>query len=100
MDVSSHKAMIYPLQKKDSKIILAYIIEFCTNNIFDEYCSLNNIKFIHGIPYNPHAQGLIELFKYTIKKYLAKEYIANGKKNYNLIKNKVINFYNNNFIDF
>ena len=51
------------------------------------------------MPFNPHSQGAIERFNYTIKKYLAKEYIANGAKNlkFNNIKNKVINFYNNKF---
>ena len=38
----------------------------------------NNIKFIHDIPYNPHSQGTIERFHYTIKKYLAKEFISNN----------------------
>jgi len=67
------------------------------NNKTNEFCFKNNIRFIHGIHYNPHSQGTIERFYYTIKKYLAKEYISNNYKqlNFNETKIKVINYYNN-----
>ena len=116
MDTFSRKAMIYGLNNKSAGLITSYIIDFCTNHnipkefssdngrefnnkLLDEYCNVNNIKFIHGMPFNPHSQGAIERFNYTIKKYLLKEYIINGAKNlnFNNIKNKVINFYNNKF---
>jgi len=39
----------------------------------------------------------VERFHYTIKKYLAKEYITNGYNNLNFkeVRIRVINFYNN-----
>ena len=29
------------------------------NKFFNEFCTLYNIKFIHGAPYSPHSQGII-----------------------------------------
>ena len=114
IDVFSRKGMIYGLQNKHADNILQNIIEFCLNNGFpeeflsdngpelknnktNEFCIKNNIRYIHGIPYNPHSQGTIERFHYTIKKYLAKEYISNNYKrlNFNETRIKVINYYNN-----
>ena len=56
-----------------------------------------NIKFIHGSPYSPHSQGIIERFNYTIKKYLAKEFVANNNNefDFNEVRFKIINYYNN-----
>ena len=67
------------------------------NKIFNEFCADNNIKFIHGAPYSPHSIGIVERFNYTIKKYLSKEYIANGEKNivFEIHRLKIINYYNN-----
>ena len=61
------------------------------------FCIKENIKYINGIPYYPHSQGTIERFHYTIKKYLAKEFISNGyqKLNFSEVRIKVMNFYNN-----
>ena len=64
MDLFSRKAMIYPLYNKEAKNILPCIIDLCSHNnipkefasdngtefknrLFEEYCSINNIKFIH-----------------------------------------------------
>ena len=113
IDVFSRKAMIYKHDNKKSEFLLKYIIEYCihngfpkefvsdngyefNNNIMIAYCERQGIKYIHGIPYNPHKQGTIEHFHYTIKKYLAKEYINNGYKNLDFYSEiiKVINYYN------
>jgi len=115
-DVFSRKAMImiYKLNDKKSDAIIQYISEFCANNTFpEEFCSDNGpefknsklndicekegITFILGIPYNPHSQGTVERFHYTIKKYFGKEYINNcyKKLNFDEIRIKIINFYNN-----
>ena len=115
-DVFSRKAMImiYKLNDKKSVKIIQYILEFFANNTFPkEFCSDNGpefknsklndiceregITFIHGIPYNPHSQGTVERFHYTIKKYLGKEYINNGYKklNFDKVRIKIKNFYNN-----
>ena len=61
------------------------------------FCIKENIKYINGIPYYPHSQGTIERFHYTIKKYLAKEFISNDyqKFNFSEVRIKVMNFYNN-----
>ena len=63
----------------------------------DDICEKENIVFIHGIPYNPHIQGTIERFHYTIKKYLGKEFINHVYKplNFDSVRIHVINFYNN-----
>jgi len=113
IDAFSRKAMIYKLNSKKSEIILKDIIEFCIYNGFpkefisdnrlefknskiNNFCNKEGIKYIHGVPYNPHAQGTIEMFHYTIKKYLAKEFINNNYKNLNFedVRIKVINYYN------
>ena len=61
------------------------------------FCIKENIKYINGIPYYPHSQGTIGRFHYTIKKYLAKEFISNDyqKLNFSEVRIKVMNFYNN-----
>ena len=106
--------MIYDHNSKYSDNILNGIIEYCLNNGFpkeflshngpefknaktNEFCIKNNMKYIHGIPYNPHSQGTIERFHYTIKKYFAKEFISNNYKKLNFIsvRIRIINFYNN-----
>ena len=106
--------MIYKLNLKKSENILKDIIEFCIYNGFpkefvsdngpefknskmNDFCIREGIRYIHGVPYNPHAQGTIEQFHYTIKKYLAKEYINNNYKklNFEEVRIKVIRFYNN-----
>ena len=95
IDVFSRKGMIYKQNDKKSVSIIPNILEFCVNNSFPkefvsynvpefknallkEICEKEKIVFIHGIPYNPHIQGTIERFHYTIKKYLGKEFIKNG----------------------
>ena len=78
--------------------------EFCSDNgpefknsKLNDICEKEGITYIHGIPYNPHSQGTVERFHYTIKKYLGKEYINNGYKklDFDEVRIKIINFYNN-----
>ena len=83
MDVFSRKAMIYGTNKKKSGILLKYIIDSYKHNKFlsqyssdngqefknsnyNEFCFINNNSYIHGVSYNPHCQGTIEHFNYTI----------------------------------
>ena len=106
IDVFSRKAMIYCHNTKNSDNILIYIIEFFLNNGFpheflsdngpelknaktNEFCTEYNIKFIHSIPYNPHVQGTIERFHYTIEKYLAKEFISNNYQKLNFAEIRI-----------
>ena len=66
--------MIYKHNSKGSKYLLRDIIELCINNGYpkefvsdnciefknnymNEYCIKEDIKYIHGISYNPHSQG-------------------------------------------
>ena len=114
IDAFSRKAMIYKIKDKKADSLITHILEYCANNSFpkefcsdngpefknskfDEICQREGITFIHGIPYNPHSQGTVERFHYTIKKYLGKEYINNGYKklNFDSVRIKIINFYNN-----
>ena len=37
------------------------------NNLIDDYLKSKNINYIHGMPYNPHSQGVVERFHKTIK---------------------------------
>ena len=84
IDVFSRKGMIYKQNDKKLVNIIPNILEFCANNSFPEefvsdngpefknarlkeICEKENIVFIHGIPYNPHTQGTLEKFHYTIK---------------------------------
>ena len=102
------------LKIKKPILLLDHILKFCVNKSFqkefcsdngpefknskfDEICQKEGITFIYGIPYNPHLQGTVERFHYTIKKYLGKEYINNGYKklNFDSVRIKIINFYNN-----
>ena len=56
----------------------------------------NNIKFIHGKPYNPHSQGVVERVHRTIRTALICKYLED-KKNFNLVNslNIVTSVYNN-----
>ena len=114
IDAFSRKAMIYKANDKKADNLIKDILEFCANNSFpkefcsdngpefknsklNEICEKEGITYIHGIPYNPHSQGIVERFHYTIKKYLGKEYINNGYKklDFESVRIKIINFYNN-----
>ena len=39
----------------------------------------NNIKFIHGKPYNPHSQGVVERVHRTIRTALICKYLEDKK---------------------
>ena len=108
IDAFSLKGMIYGHNSKDSDNILNDIIEYCLNNGFPkeflcdngpEFCIKNYIKYMHGISNNPHSHGTIERFNYTVKKYLAKEFIFNNR----IIGNSMYIFFiifNTKFIEF
>ena len=55
-----------------------------------------NIKLIHGLPYNPHSQGVVERFHKTIEDYLYSMY-CEDKDNFNLKESIdiIIKKYNN-----
>ena len=114
LDSFSRKANIYGTNTKNVNLLLKYVVDFCLNNkipkefisdngsefkdrVFTEFCENHNIKILHGAPYSPHSQGIVERFNYTIKKYLCKEFIANNRNFliFENIKFKIVNFYNN-----
>ena len=66
------------------------------NSIIENYLRDNNIKFIHGNPYNPHSQGVVERFHQTIKDLLYCYYFDKDNK-FNLQDslNFVLKKYNN-----
>ena len=84
IDHFSKFGMSYAIENKESKTILNYLKialecngfpselgsdngkEFCNKQI-ENYLKEKNIKFIHGMPYNPHSQGVVERFHKTIK---------------------------------
>ena len=37
------------------------------NELIEKYLKSKNINYIHGMPYNPHSQGVVERFHKTIK---------------------------------
>ena len=53
------------------------------NKILTDYCKENRIKFIHGLPYRPHQQGVVERLHRVIKKGL-NSYKLKLKKTYNI----------------
>ena len=106
--------MNYGTNSKKSDNLLKRIFEFCMNNkipkeflsdngaefknkFINDFCNMYNIKFLHGSPYSPHSQGIIERFNYTIKKDVSKEFLANNnnKLDFNEVRFKIINYYNN-----
>ena len=53
------------------------------NKLLAEYCQDNKIKFLHGLPYRPHSQGVVERLHRIIKKGLS-SYKLKLKKTYNI----------------
>ena len=53
--------------------------EFINKNV-KNLLESNNIKFIHGKPYNPHSQGTVELVHRTVSDGLICKYLENTKK--------------------
>ena len=49
------------------------------NNLIENYLKENNIKFIHGAPYNRHSQGVVERFHQTIKDLIYSVYMEKNK---------------------
>jgi hypothetical protein len=84
VDHFSKFGMSYLIENKESKTVFKYLKialecngypselgsdngkEFC-NNLIENYLKEKNVKFIHGMPYNPHSQGVVERFHKTIK---------------------------------
>ena len=66
------------------------------NVLINDFMEDNNIKFVHGLPYKPHSQGVCERVHRTIKTGLIVKKIQNNH-NYNLEQDleDTINFYNN-----
>ena len=112
IDHFSEYGMAYIIENKESKTILKYLkialecngfpeeigsdngSEF-KNELIEKYLNDNEIKFIHGSPYNPHSQGVVERFHQTIKDLMysiyadekmkedLKEYLDIALKKYN-----------------
>ena len=66
------------------------------NKIIEDFLEEKHIKIIHGMPYNPHSQGVVERFHQTIKdmlycKYSEEESEFNLKESLDLVVKK----YNN-----
>ena len=53
------------------------------NRLLTEYCKVNKIKFIYGLPYRPHSQGVVERLHRIIKRGL-NSYKLKLKKAYNI----------------
>lgn len=77
LDAFSWKTMIYETNSKKSDILLKYVIEFCLNNkipkeflldngdefknfIFNEFCNIYDIKFLHGHLIHPIVKALLK----------------------------------------
>ena len=97
IDHFSKYGMAYIIENKESKTILKYLKialecngfpeeigsdngrEF-KNELIEKYLNDNEIKFIHGLPYNPHSQGFVERFHQTIKDLIYSIYADNKKQ--------------------
>ena len=66
------------------------------NKIIEDYLKDKDIKYIHGNPYNPHSQGVVERFHKTVKDALYSLY-ADNPDSFNIKENLeiVIKKYNN-----
>ncbi len=40
------------------------------DRFYRKYCKDNNIKFVHGLPYLPHSEGVVERLHRIIKRGL------------------------------
>ena len=40
------------------------------NLLINDFCTNNNISIVHGLPYKPHPQGVVERLHRTVKKKL------------------------------
>jgi len=49
------------------------------NELIENYLKSKNINYIHGMPYNPHSQGVVERFHQTIKDLLYSIYTEKNK---------------------
>ena len=92
--------MVLPISNKESKTIFKYLKasleangfpeeigsdngrEF-KNSLIENFLKENNVEFIHGAPYNPHSQGVVERFHQTIKDLLF-SMITEEKKNFDI----------------
>ena len=50
------------------------------NKLIENYLNGKNIIFLHGMPYNPHSQGVVERFHKTVKDSLYWIYLDNPKE--------------------
>ena len=66
------------------------------NKILESYLNEKNVTFVHGLPYNPHSQGVVERFHKTVKDSLYSLYCDNIES-FDIIKalDIVIKKYNN-----
>ena len=44
-----------------------------TSNTFVSFCKMMGVHLVHGIPYNPQGQGIIECAHHTLKECLIKQ---------------------------
>ena len=96
IDHFSKYGMAYLIENKEAFTILKYLkISFeCNgfpeelgsdngrefkNKTIENYLMENDIKFVHGAPYNPHSQGVVERFHQTLKDLLYGIYTENCK---------------------
>ena len=102
IDHFSKFGMSYLIENKEAKTILKFLKnalecngfpnelgsdngrEF-RNDIIENYLKSKNINFIHGIPYNPHSQGVMERFHKTVKDLVYNLY-SDKKDSFNMIE--------------
>ena len=70
------------------------------NTLVENFLVKHNIKFIHGNPYNPHSQGVVERFHQTLKDLLFSYYFnetnkLNLKDSLNIVLLKYNNYKHN-----
>lgn len=67
------------------------------NTVMDRYLEDNNVRYLHGRPYHPQSQGLIERLNRTVQTALTREF-HEKKGNYNLQSSliDIVTAYNDN----
>ena len=96
IDTFSKYGYCYILNNKKADTVLGYIKDFINkygkpnclqtdngkefrNSLLSDYCKENGIKFLHGRPFHPQSQGVIESFNKEIKRLLEVKYMEDSK---------------------
>lgn len=112
IDHFSKMSKTYLITNKSANIILDKLVDFINsygmpksigtdngkefkNSIMMNFCQENNINLVHGLPYKPHSQGVVERLHRTIKSHIVlTKFLYHNKFNLENTINKINQLYN------